>query len=53
MEEINHLMVHLEEILGVKLDWKTGYIPAEVTLSRRNLDIIIKAIEKLNKGESK
>jgi len=50
MEEIHHRMVHLEEILGVKLDWKTGYIPAEVTLSRRNLDIIINAIEKLNKG---
>lgn len=52
MEEINHLMVHLEEILGVKLWWLIRYKPSEVILDGENLEIIISAIEKLSKKET-
>jgi predicted RNA-binding protein with EMAP domain len=61
MKEITHLMADLADLLGIAIEWDLRYVSVEdatdyyggfqVTLNRGNLEAIIKAVEKLNKGD--
>jgi len=44
-ENINELMVAIEEVLGIKIDWMEE--DGSITINRANLTIIVVALERL------
>jgi len=44
-ENINELMVAIEEVLGIKIDWMEE--DGSITIDRTNLTIIVVALERL------